>query len=127
MQLSDLRPSERAQVAAGLPGGSLDDAIEQLAKLAHTSLLPLCAPVAPTPPPRRRPPAPAPAAGTAPRSPRAARPATAATHHARHFEPHRRPAPATTGDPGAHAVTDGHRHAATAAAKPGTALPPAPA
>jgi serine/threonine protein phosphatase PrpC len=42
MQLADLRPSERAQVAAGLPGGSLDQAIEQLKQLASTSLLPLC-------------------------------------------------------------------------------------
>ncbi len=42
MQLQDLRPSERAQVAAGLPGGSLDDAIEQLRELARSSLLPPC-------------------------------------------------------------------------------------
>ena len=36
MRLQDLRPSERAQVAAGLPGGSLDDAIAQLRELART-------------------------------------------------------------------------------------------
>jgi len=42
MRLQDLRPSERAQVAAGLPGGSLDDAIAQLRELARSSLLPLC-------------------------------------------------------------------------------------
>lgn len=58
MQLEDLRPSERAQVAAGLPGGTLDDAIEQLKQLANTSLLPLCAP---PPPPAPKPPAPSPA------------------------------------------------------------------
>ncbi|MCV7224677.1 PP2C family protein-serine/threonine phosphatase [Mycolicibacterium komossense] len=49
MGLQDLRPSERAQVAAGLPAGSLDDAINQLRELAHTSLLPLCAPAPATP------------------------------------------------------------------------------
>jgi protein phosphatase len=42
MRLQDLRPSERAQVSAGLPAGSLDDAIGQLRELAHSSLLPLC-------------------------------------------------------------------------------------
>jgi serine/threonine protein phosphatase PrpC len=49
MGLQDLRPSERAQVAAGLPAGSLDDAINQLRELARSSLLPLCAPVPATP------------------------------------------------------------------------------
>ena len=64
MRLQDLRPSERAQVAAGLPAGSLDDAIEQLRELARNSLLPLCthAPVTPPATPRPaatpRPPAP---------------------------------------------------------------------
>lgn len=42
MRLQDLRPSERAQVSAGLPAGSLEDAIGQLRELAHSSLLPLC-------------------------------------------------------------------------------------
>ena len=44
MRLGDLRPSGRTQVTAGLPAGSLDDAIGQLRELAHNSLLPLCAP-----------------------------------------------------------------------------------
>jgi len=44
MRLQDLRPSERAQVSAGLPAGSLDEAIGQLRELAHGSLLPQCAP-----------------------------------------------------------------------------------
>lgn len=58
MQLRDLRPSERAQVEAGLPGGSLDKAIDQLRELARTSVLPPCPPpAAPTPVP---PPTPAP-------------------------------------------------------------------
>lgn len=49
MRLQDLRPSERAQVAAGLPAGTLDDAIGQLRELARGSLLPVC-----TPPPASR-------------------------------------------------------------------------
>jgi len=44
MRLQDLRPSGRAQVTAGLPAGSLDDAIGQLRELTHNSLLPQCAP-----------------------------------------------------------------------------------
>lgn len=44
MRLQDLRPSERAQVSAGLPAGSLEDAIGQLRQLAQGSLLPVCAP-----------------------------------------------------------------------------------
>ena len=60
MQLQDLRPSERAQVAAGLPGGSLDEAIAQLRELARTSLLPPCPAPAPAPPPTPRAPAPTP-------------------------------------------------------------------
>jgi protein phosphatase len=43
LRLNDLRPSGRAQVTAGLPAGSLDDAIAQLRELARGSLLPLCA------------------------------------------------------------------------------------
>ena len=46
MRLGDLRPSERAQVTAGLPTGSLEAAIDQLRELARTSLLPVCAPPA---------------------------------------------------------------------------------
>jgi protein phosphatase len=42
MRLQDLRPSERAQVSAGLPAGSLDSAIVQLRDLARKSLLPPC-------------------------------------------------------------------------------------
>jgi PPM family protein phosphatase len=48
--VNDLRPSERAQVIAGLPTGSLDNAISQINELAHSSVLPLCAPPAPPPP-----------------------------------------------------------------------------
>jgi hypothetical protein len=48
MRVQDLRPSERAQVSAGLPAGSLDNAIGQMRELARSSLLPLCTPPAAT-------------------------------------------------------------------------------
>jgi protein phosphatase len=44
MKVQDLRPSERTQVSAGLPTGSLDNAIGQLRELARGSLLPVCDP-----------------------------------------------------------------------------------
>jgi PPM family protein phosphatase len=49
LSVNDMRPSERAQVVAGLPGGTLDEAIAQIHQLARDSVLPVCAP--PTPPP----------------------------------------------------------------------------
>ena len=61
MRLQDLRPSERAQVNAGLPAGGLDDAIAQLRELSRSSLLPVCAP--PAPPPRAPGPSPVPRSG----------------------------------------------------------------
>ncbi|BBZ31119.1 serine/threonine protein phosphatase [Mycolicibacterium madagascariense] len=63
LQVADLRESERAQVAAGLPGGTLDEAIRQLRELGQSSVLPVCLPPAPrtTPTPT---PTPAPAATT---------------------------------------------------------------
>ena len=42
--VNDMRPSERAQVMAGLPAGTLDDAIAQMEELARSSVLPTCAP-----------------------------------------------------------------------------------
>ena len=59
MKLSDLAESARAQVAAGLPAGTLDQADAQLRRLAAESLLPLC-PLAraQSPPPSTAPPAP---------------------------------------------------------------------
>ncbi|OBB18569.1 serine/threonine protein phosphatase [Mycolicibacterium setense] len=48
MAIDDLRPSERASVKAGLIGGSQDEAIEQITKLARGSVLPVCAPRTPT-------------------------------------------------------------------------------
>jgi protein phosphatase len=81
MRLEDLRPSERAQVSAGLPAGSLENAIGQLRELARGSLLPVC-----TPPPAR--PVTAPRTGSpAPWAPRPATPSTSV------------PAPAPTSPP----------------------------
>jgi PPM family protein phosphatase len=57
MKPSDLAESARAQVAAGLPAGTLEQAGAQLRRLATESLLPLCplaraqSPPASTPPP----------------------------------------------------------------------------
>ena len=51
LTLNDLRPPERAQVKAGLPAGTLDDAIGQLRELAANSLLPPCPPPRATSPP----------------------------------------------------------------------------
>ncbi|WP_421843229.1 protein phosphatase 2C domain-containing protein [Mycobacterium sp.] len=51
LKLNDLRPPERAQVKAGLPAGTLDDAIGQLRELAANSLLPPCPPPRATSPP----------------------------------------------------------------------------
>ena len=49
LNVDDMRPSERAQVVAGLPGGTLDEAIAQIHQLARDSVLPVCAPPAPPP------------------------------------------------------------------------------
>lgn len=48
LKVGDLRESERAQVTAGLPGGSVDEAIRQLKALEQGSLLPICTPPKPT-------------------------------------------------------------------------------
>jgi len=83
MRLEDLRPSERAQVSAGLPAGSLENAIGQLRELARGSLLPVC-----TPPPAPARPVTAPRTGSpAPWAPRPATPSTSV------------PAPAPTSPP----------------------------
>ena len=74
--VSDMRPSERAQVIAGLPSGTLDDAIRQIEELSRSSVLPICAPPAPT---------------TSSRAPATPRPAPAPTNGTR--------APATTTPP----------------------------
>lgn len=90
MRLQDLRPSERAQVTAGLPAGSLDDAIGQLRELAHSSLLPPC-----TPPPTSTPtPSPAPLPTPAPSAPPV--PGSAPAPAPAPSSPTSTPAPATT-------------------------------
>jgi protein phosphatase len=58
--VNDMRPSERAQVIAGLPSGTLDDAISQIEELARSSVLPTCAPRTPTPATTTTPPPPTP-------------------------------------------------------------------
>lgn len=63
LSVDDMRPSERAQVVAGLPSGSLDDAIRQIEELARSSVLPVCTPRTTT---TTRPPAPSPTAPSAP-------------------------------------------------------------
>lgn len=47
LRVDDMRPSERAQVTAGLPSGSLDEAIAQIQELSRSSVLPICPPPAP--------------------------------------------------------------------------------
>ena len=88
MRLVDLRPAERAQVTAGLPAGSLDQAINQLRELAQSSLLPPCTPptpAVPSPAPRSATGAPAapttgtPAPSVSPSSSAAATPSAASS------------------------------------------------
>jgi protein phosphatase len=73
MKLSDLAESARAQVGAGLPAGTLEQANAQLRRLATESLLPLCplaraqsppSPATPTPAPPSIAQTPNPNAGT---------------------------------------------------------------
>jgi len=54
-RVTDLKEAERAQVEAGLPTGSEDDAIGQIRKLAQGSVLPVCLPPPTSPPPSPRP------------------------------------------------------------------------
>ena len=56
MKLSDLAESARAQVAAGLPAGTLEQANAQLRRLSTESLLPLCPPARAQSPPTSTPP-----------------------------------------------------------------------
>lgn len=69
MAIDDLRPSERASVKAGLIGGSQDEAIEQITKLARGSVLPVCAPRTPATTSKPAPtpgPSPSPSSGVTP-------------------------------------------------------------
>jgi serine/threonine protein phosphatase PrpC len=67
--VNDMRPSERAQVIAGLPSGSLDEAIAQIQQLAQSSVLPTCPPRTPTSKPTTPPPPPPPGPPEVPRDP----------------------------------------------------------
>jgi serine/threonine protein kinase len=51
LRVDDLKPSERAQIEAGLPTGTLDDAISQLTQVGRNSVLPICASERPVAPP----------------------------------------------------------------------------
>lgn len=84
LQVDDLRESERAQVTAGLPGGTLDEAIRQLRELAQSSVLPICVPASartttstPPPAPSPTPPPPPSSASGAPSTTSAAPTTTA--------------------------------------------------
>lgn len=90
LTVDDLQPSARAQVRAGLPSGSLEDARSQMHRITDGDLLPVCETATtstPTPTPAPAPaPAPAPVATTGP-------------------APAPPPAPPTTTEPAAPAVT----------------------
>src|SRR4029078_4559833 len=60
LNVNDMRPSERAQIIAGLPSGSLDNAIGQIEELARSSVLPTCPTRTPTPTAAPPPPPPGP-------------------------------------------------------------------
>jgi PPM family protein phosphatase len=55
LKVDDLNQTGRNQIA-GLPGGNLNDATEQIRKLVEQYVLPVCQPPAPTPPPPAPPP-----------------------------------------------------------------------
>lgn len=82
--VNDMRPSERAQVIAGLPSGTLEEAISQIEELARSSVLPVCQKPAPrttqspTPTPHL-PGSPTPGASADPRLPGIPAPETATT------------------------------------------------
>ncbi|WP_044514361.1 PP2C family protein-serine/threonine phosphatase [Mycolicibacterium septicum] len=109
MSIDDLRPSERASVKAGLIGGTQDEAIEQITKLARSSVLPVCAPrtatttskpaPAPSPAPSPSPsaaPMPAPAPSAEPPAPETPAPETAAPGAPTSAPPSPSPSPSPT-------------------------------
>ncbi|MGY4708381.1 PP2C family protein-serine/threonine phosphatase [Mycolicibacterium sp. CBM1] len=130
MRLQDLRPSERAQVSAGLPAGTLDNAIGQLRELAHSSLLQPCAPpptATPTPTPApSAPTAPGPAPTSAPRSSTSASspsPSTTATTTPATTVAAPSPAPSASATP---TVTDESDSSATTSVVPAPSPSPSP-
>ncbi|WP_018602955.1 PP2C family serine/threonine-protein phosphatase [Mycobacterium sp. 155] len=115
MAVSDMRPSERAQVTAGLPGGTQDEAIAQIQELARSSVLPVCAPR--TPPTTTSSPLPRPTT-TASRAPMSAPPSAPATTTA---APSPEPSPEPTARPPGGSVPAEPAPPSTPTA---TALPP---
>ncbi len=119
--VDDIRESERAQVAAGLPAGTLDDAISQINELAHSSVLPICAPPTTTTKPT---PKPSPAPSPAPVTPPAPAPVTSGAPVPTSSSAAPTPAPTTTGTvPPAPAPAPAPT---TTQAPTVTALPPSP-
>ena len=116
MKVMDLRPSERAQVVAGLPTGSVDDAVRQLKELGNTSLLPICAPHVVVPPNPATPgPAPTKASAPAPTPAPSPAPSPSATE-----SPAPTPAPPTASTPAPPTSTP------PASPAPPSPVPPAP-
>jgi protein phosphatase len=112
LRVDDLRPSERTQVIAGLPTGSLDDAIGQIHKLVPASLLPICSP--PAPPATPAPPSPP------PKMPDSAPPSAPPTSPTLTSAP---PTPGPTAEP---APPSGDTAAPTAPGQPQPSLTPLP-
>ncbi|MEH3139562.1 MAG: protein phosphatase 2C domain-containing protein [Mycobacterium kyogaense] len=115
LAVGDMRQSERAQVVAGLPSGTLDDAIGQIEELSRSSVLPVCAPPTPatssrpTPPPTPRPsttpapgspaPSPDPTSSTATPAPETPRTVTSSPTPAPAPSPSPTPSPTVTALP----------------------------
>ncbi|BBX85526.1 PP2C family protein-serine/threonine phosphatase [Mycolicibacterium aubagnense] len=131
MKVADLRESGRAQVTAGLPTGTVDDAIRQLKELSRSSLLPLCAPpvVAPPAAPAPAPGAPAPSLSVVPQPPRGPAPgpeAPASTTPAPTTAPTAAPGPAPVPNPSSPAPVPATPTVPAAPSPTATALPPPP-
>ncbi|PQD99080.1 serine/threonine protein phosphatase [Mycobacterium sp. EPG1] len=115
LAVGDIRPSERAQVIAGLPSGSLDEAIGQIEELSRSSVLPVCATPTPTSTPKPSPtPAPPPAPASA--SPRPAPTSTSGAPES--------PAPSANPRPSSPAPTT--PRASAPPSPPGSATPAPP-
>ena len=123
LNVNDMRPSERAQIIAGLPSGSLDNAIGQIEELARSSVLPTCptrTPPPPTPTATPPPPAPGPSESPSPAPETPTDPNSPAPSPTRGPLPG--PAPETPTTVTAPPVADSHR-AAAAALRAGQDLP----
>ena len=123
LNVNDMRPSERAQIIAGLPSGSLDNAIGQIEELARSSVLPTCPTRTPRPPtpaaaPAPPPPGPLESLSPAPETPTDPNGPTANPTRG----PLPGPAPETPTTVTAPPVADSHR-AAAAALRAGQDLP----